>query len=97
MNFMHSIIIIFLSLFSSTIATDVFPSTVRNCGNNVGQIFACGDTGLRNFNVVSARTRIIGPPARYFRNADCTGARITINSNTCTNFPFRPLCVRILC
>ena len=94
---MRIIIMIFLSLFSSTIATDVYPSTVRDCRNNAGQIFACGDTGLRNFNVVSARTRIVGPAARYFRNVDCTGAFVTVNSNTCTNFPFRPLCVRILC
>lgn len=97
MNFTQSIIILLSLFFSSTIATYVYPSTVRDCGNNVGQILACGDTGLRNYNVVSARTRIVGPAARYFRNADCSGAFITVNSNTCTNFPFRPLCVRILC
>lgn len=85
--------------FAPTIsATIVRPSTVENCRNNIGDIRACGDTGLRNYNVRSAYVDYQGQQATFYRNSDCSGARISVASDQCVKrFPFRPLCVRISC
>lgn len=32
-------------------ATIIKPSTTTNCGNNIGDISACGCTNMRNYNI----------------------------------------------
>ena len=86
-----------LALTSSATASSVVAHSATNCGRSVGSFNACGDTGLSNFNVVSARTTYNGQTMRFFRNADCSGAFVSSASNQCINFPFRPLCARIYC
>ncbi|MGH8876860.1 MAG: hypothetical protein ACRD0P_05895 [Stackebrandtia sp.] len=66
-----------------------------NLQNVVGTVTAPGDTGLRNYVIVSARNDS-SYVSTFFHNADCTGARISKAPHSdIVNFPFRPLCVRL--
>jgi hypothetical protein len=88
----------FLLIPAST--TLVYPNTASNCGNaagSAGSFYDCGDTGLRNYNVKSAQVLYYQHTVRFFKNSDCSGTHISIASSQCVNFPFRPLCARILC
>lgn len=89
-----------LALTPLATPTLVYPNTAPHCGNRAGAIGSfsdCGDTTLRNYNVRSAQVLYYQKTVRFFRNADCTGTRISIASSECVDFPFRPLCARVLC
>lgn len=99
----HHPIMKLLSLFAllaPASATLIYPNTARDCRNPAGQagsFYDCGNTGLRNYNVVSAKVLYYQHTVQFFNRADCTGTRISIASTQCVNFPFRPLCAKIIC
>jgi len=66
------------------IATLVYPSTDRTCGQNIGTISACGCHGLaKNYNIQSARVDFQKATARFYAEEGCVGARISVASDKC--------------
>lgn len=81
-------------------ATIIYPSTTSTCGNNIGTFSSCGDTTLRNYNILSARVNFERATARMYRDIDsrgrCAGTFISVASDRCQNVPWgRILCIRI--
>ncbi|KAH7337355.1 hypothetical protein BKA66DRAFT_479861 [Pyrenochaeta sp. MPI-SDFR-AT-0127] len=71
-------------------ATIIKPSTTTNCGNNIGDISACGCTNMRNYNIQSARVDFQRATARFFEKLNCVNPRISVASDQCfrnSNWP----------
>jgi hypothetical protein len=94
------ITVLLLPLASTTI---VYPYTTTSCvGTTVGSFSSCGDTGLRNYDIRSARVNFERATAQMWSaidpdNGKCAGSRISVASDKCQTYvPWgRILCVRI--
>ncbi|KAF9464025.1 hypothetical protein BDZ94DRAFT_533399 [Collybia nuda] len=86
-----------LSLVAVTSATIVYPSEGTNCSPTIAAVSSCGNTGLANYNVRSARVNFEKATARFYRNHDCTGVFLSYASDqTCVKFTqWSPKCVKI--
>lgn len=85
------------SLVALTGATIVYPSESTTCASNIGAVSSCGDTGLANYNVRSAKVDFQQATARFYHNHDCTGVFLSYASDqSCVHFTqWSPKCVRI--
>lgn len=73
---------ILLSLLPFSTATIVTSYSAGSCtGTNLGTFSSCGVTGLRNFDVRSARVNFEQATVRFYRdyvNGGCAGAFVSV-------------------
>ena len=93
----------FLSLFGavalsiSTASGTIVTVNSKPCGQGgkIATFKSCGVTGLRNYNVASANVNFEKATITFYKVYDkgkCAGAKISVASDKCVTFPFRPMC-----
>ena len=86
-----------VSLVALTSASIVYPSEDTDCSPVIGDISSCGNTGLINYNVKSAKVNFQKATVTFYHEHDCTGVHLSYTSDqTCVHFTqWSPKCVKI--